>query len=144
MAPCEKRFTTESQLRKLLKGDDSSMRNYAEKCLNLLKAGQKIPDQVEYRVQTLWLNKGFALIGLDVEPLCALGRVVEQAAAPAKGILLGYVSGSVSYAPGAEEAKRGGYEVDGWKGRPWTGPLALGLEHRFAKAVAKLSECRRD
>ena len=86
-------------------------------------------------VQTLWLNADFALIAVDAEPLCALGRHVESAVSPAQAIFLGYTNGTICYVPDTAEMKRGGYETISYLYEPWTGPLLPGLENIFADAV---------
>jgi hypothetical protein len=134
--PCEKLYTSRSKL-KALKAKGGQMAGYAERNLERLDAGEKILDEMEYRVQTLWLNRELALIGLNVEPLCALGKVVEGAVAPKKGMLLGYVHGSQGYTPDSAEMKRGGYETMSYLGRGLSGPLKPGVEHIFADAVVK-------
>ena len=128
--PCERLYTSRNKL-KALKAKGGQMAGYAERNLERLDAGEKIPDQMEYRVQTLWLNRDLALIGLDVEPLCALGKVVEDGVAPKKGMLLGYVHGSQGYTPDSAEMKRGGYETMSYLGRGLSGPLKPGVEQYF-------------
>ncbi len=135
-APCEARFTRREQFQDLLAAG-GLQREYAEECLGRLDAGEPIPDHATYHVQTLWLHPSLALIGLDAEPLCALGSVVEQAVAPAQAMLLGYTNGCVSYVPDTAEMKRGGYEADSYLYSGWTGPLLPGLEHLFAQAVRR-------
>ena len=134
--PCEKLYATRTKLR-ALKARGGSMSGYAERNLERLDAGEEIPSQMEYRVQTLWLNPDLALIGLDVEPLCALGQVVEAAVAPKQAMLLGYVHGSQGYTPDTKEMKRGGYETMSYLGRGLSGPLKPGIEHIFADAVVR-------
>jgi len=133
--PCEKTFTRREQFGELLQSADSRKQRYAERCLELLGAGEQVPDHQTFHVQTLWLNSGLALIGLDVEPLCGLGRSVEAAVSPRRAMLLGYTNGSVAYAPGRDELPRGGYEAESFYGKPWTGPLCAGIEDHFAEAV---------
>ncbi len=72
-------------LKQLLKGEGGLLQQYAEAGLERLDKGEDIPDQVAFQVQTLWLNRDMALIGLDVEPLCGLAKTVEEAVAPAAG-----------------------------------------------------------
>lgn len=134
-APCERRHVERAQFESLLESDKGYEKGYAQECLRLLDLGQTIPDEVEYQVQTLWLNPDMALIGLDVEPLTALGRKVEAAVAPRQAILLGYCNGGRSYAPDTAEMKRGGYETDSYLFEPWAGPLLPGVEHVLADAV---------
>jgi len=134
MAPCEKRYTTKEQLDSL-KLEGGTQARYAEACIKHLESGKEIPEHVEFHVQTLWLNQDFALIGLDVEPLCGLGKVVEAAIAPRQAMLLGYVNGCIAYAPDTHEMKRGGYESSSHFYNVWTGPLLPGLETLFAGAV---------
>ncbi len=136
--PCENRFNRREQFEELLRSDDSGRRRYAEECLRRLDAGEEVPDRQTFHVQTLWLNSELALIGLDAEPLCGLGRAVEAAVAPRRALLLGYVNGSVAYTPGREELPRGGYEAESFYYKPWTGPLCAGIEDRFAQAVMLL------
>ena len=51
------------------------------------EAKEDAPDYMEFHVQTLWLNSELALIGLDSEPLCGLGKIVEAAVAPKQAML---------------------------------------------------------
>lgn len=85
------------------------------------------PDHEEFHVQTLWLNSQLALIGLDSEPLCELGNIIEAAVAPKQAMFLGYTNGSRGYTPDTREMKRGGYEN--------RGHFLPGLEDLFAQAV---------
>ncbi|MDH7568430.1 MAG: hypothetical protein QHJ73_02420 [Armatimonadota bacterium] len=133
-APCETRYTERTHFEQL-RERGGLYAEYAEECIARLDRGEAIPASASYQVQTLWLSKDLALIGIDAEPLCGLGRVVEAAAAPAKAILLGYTNGCVSYVPDTAEMKRGGYETDGYLYHGWAGPLLPGLEHLMANAV---------
>ncbi|MSS71330.1 MAG: hypothetical protein EXS64_07555 [Candidatus Latescibacteria bacterium] len=135
-APCEGRYTTRAQFEALLK-EEGLQKSYAETCLKKMDAGQEVPGHVDFLVQTLWLNRDLALIGLDVEPLCGLGATVAGAAAPKQAILLGYTNGCIGYTPDTAEMKRGGYETTSYLYSGWTGPLMPGLEHLFAGAVAR-------
>ncbi len=136
--PCERTYTEREQFQELLDSENEREKRYAEECLRRLDAGEEVPDHATFHVQTLWLNSELALIGLDVEPLCGLGHVVESAVAPKRAILLGYTNGSFAYVPTTEEMARGGYEAESFYGKPWTGVLAPGMEDRFAEAVTLL------
>ena len=135
-APCERQYTTREQLESL-KGEGRLLQQYAEAGLERLSKGKAIPDQVAFQVQTLWLNRDLALIGLDVEPLCGLAKTVEGAIAPAQAVLLGYTNGCIGYTPDTEEMKRGGYETGSYLSKLWSGPLKPGLEDLFASAVVR-------
>jgi hypothetical protein len=132
-APCERRYTTRADLDALRQSGQSQ--GYVEASLKLLDAGGEIPDHVEFYVQTLWLSRDLALIGLNVEPLCGLGRLVEAAIAPQQAMLLGYTNGCLGYTADALEMKRGGYEASSHPFGGCTGPLLPGLEDLFAGAV---------
>ena len=93
------------------------------------EAAEDTPDHEEFHVQTLWLNDQLALIGLDAEPLCALGKIVEAAVAPKQAMFLGYTNGCRGYTPDTHEMKRGGYETGGH--------FLPGLENLFAQAVVR-------
>jgi len=93
------------------------------------EAEEEAPDHEEFHVQTLWLDSELALIGLDAEPLCGLGKIVEAAVAPKQAMLLGYTNGCRAYTPDSQEMKRGGYETGGH--------FLPGLEDLFAQAVAQ-------
>jgi hypothetical protein len=133
-APCERLYATREGL-EAIRGEEGLRGQYAAACLALLDADQAVPETVTFHVQTLWLNPGLALIGLDVEPLCGLGAAVEGAVRPEGTILLGYNNGCIAYAPDAHEARRGGYEVTSYLYSVWSGPLLPGLETLFAGAV---------
>ena len=135
-APCEKQYTTREQLESL-KGEGGLLQQYAEVGLERLDKGEEIPDQVAFQVQTLWLNRDLALIGLDVEPLCGLAKTVEEAVAPSQAVLMGYTNGCIGYTPDTEEMKRGGYETGSYLPSVWSGPLMPGLEDLFASAVVR-------
>ncbi|MDP6779840.1 MAG: hypothetical protein QGI83_23990 [Candidatus Latescibacteria bacterium] len=141
-APCEKRYTSRKQLKPLADAG-GLQQQYAEACLGRLDRGEKIPDHVDFHVQTLWLNRELALIGLDVEPLCGLGSIVESAVAPKTGVLLGYNSGCIGYTPDSHEMMRGGYETNSYLPSVWCGPLLPGLERLFADAVVRRPPARR-
>ena len=136
-APCEQRYTRKDELEQLLERGGYE-REYAEEAIALLEAGKPIPDHVEFQVQTLWLNAELALIGLNAEPLCALGRYVESSVAPAHAILLGYTNGCICYAPDSQEMQRGGYETESYLFSCWSGPLMPGLEKLLAAGVERL------
>lgn len=135
-APCEKRYVTRDQLEPLLK-EEPIRERYARTCLEGLEKDGRVPDQVGFHVQTLWLNGTFAVIGLDVEPLCGLGGRVERAVAPHQALLLGYTNGCIAYTPDTVEMKRGGYETTSYLYNGWSGPLEPGVEDLFAAAVTK-------
>ncbi len=136
-APCEKLYTRREQFEEMLKTASGYEKMYAEEGLARLADGRQVPDHVEYRVQTLWLSREFALIGLDVEPLVGLGRRLEAAVAPRQAMLLGYVNGCISYLPDTAELKRGGYETQSYLFQPWTGPLMPGVEEIVAAGVVR-------
>ena len=135
-APCERRYTTREHLAPLMREPDLQG-NYARACAERLEKGEAIPDHVEFHVQTLWLNRDLALIGLDVEPLCGLGAKVAAAVAPKEAILLGYTNGCIAYTPDTFEMKRGGYETTSYLYIGWSGPLMPGVEDLFADAVMR-------
>lgn len=135
-APCEQLYTTRGQLEPLLK-EEGLRERYARTCLESLEREGKIPDHVDFQVQTLWLNRAFALIGLNVEPLCGLGARVETAVAPKQAIMLGYTNGCIAYTPDTFEMKRGGYETTSYLYNGWSGPLMPGIEDLFAGAVVR-------
>lgn len=134
-APCEKRFAERAHIETLLAEGERWERMYAEECLRRLETGETIPDHVDFHVQTIWLNRDFALIGLDAEPLHALGYTLEKAVAPGQAMLLGYTNGCVGYAPDRAAVKRGGYETTSYVHSVWTGPLLPGLEDLFSESV---------
>ncbi len=134
-APCERRYTSREQIGPLLESESHIEREYAQESLRRLDAGEETPDHVAFMLQTLWLNRDFALITVDAEALCGLGAKVESAVAPAHAIFLGYTNGCVCYVPDTHEMKRGGYETISYLYQPWTGPLHPGLEDLFANAV---------
>jgi len=135
-APCEVKYTRREQFEELAK-EGSIYATYAEEAIQKLDAGEEIPQSVDFLVHTLWLNEDFVLIGLNVEPLYALGAHVETAVGPAQTILLGYTNGCLGYAPDTVEMNRGGYEAMSYLYSVWSGPLLPGLEDVFAGGVAK-------
>ncbi|MCC7519286.1 MAG: hypothetical protein IT578_08900 [Verrucomicrobiae bacterium] len=135
--PLERRHTRREDFLKLQADRDPYVRKYAEISLRLLAQGKSLPDVATYHVQTLWLNREFALIGLDAEPLVGLGRRVEAAAKPGCGLLLGYTNGCVTYLPDSREILRGGYEADSYLYDVWSGPWKTGTERRIAAAVLR-------
>jgi len=136
-APCEARYTKREDFLPLVNDSDYCIRGYAQEGVRLLDAGKSLPQSVLFHVQTLWLDPGFALIGLDSEPLHGLGRIVESAVAPRRAMLLGYTGGCICYTPDTAEMARGGYEASSFYYGPWAGPLKPGLERLFSEAVAK-------
>ncbi|MFZ4695175.1 MAG: hypothetical protein ACOYMV_08630 [Verrucomicrobiia bacterium] len=135
--PLEHRYVKREDFLPLLKNRDRWVRKYAEIALGLLAKGKSLPDRVDYHVQTLWLNREFALIGIDAEPLIGLGRFIEAAAKPGRGMVLGYTNGCVTYLPCSREIRRGGYEADSYIYDIWTGPWKPGTERRMAAAVLR-------
>ena len=120
-----------------MKDEGGLLQQYAEAGLARLDMGEAIPEEVAFQVQTLWLNRDMALIGLNAEPLCGLAKTVEDAVAPAQAVLLGYTNGCIGYTPDTEEMKRGGYETGSYLPNVWSGPLMPGLEDLFASAVVR-------
>ncbi len=133
--PCEQRHTTRQDFQALLAHEDPWTRLYAQNSLTRLDAGQPIPTSARYHLHTLWLDQETALLGLDAEPLCGLGRHLEAALAPRQAILLGYVNGCSSYLPDTAEMKRGGYEASCYLFDGWTGPWAPGIEDVLSAGV---------
>jgi len=132
--PCESRHSSQQDFEKLL---GTNLDGYARVCLQRLAAGQGVPGEQEFRVQTLWLDAQTALLGLNAEVLCGMGRHLEAALSPARAIMLGYTNGVVCYVPDAAEMARGGYETQCYTSQPWTGPLESGMEKRFAAALLR-------
>lgn len=136
-APCERRYTSRADFLALLESKDKWEKMYAGECLRRLDAGEAIPDEVEFTVQTIWMNQEFALIGLDAEPLHLIGHALEDALAPAQSVMLGYTNGCQGYAPDSASIPHGGYETTSYILSVWTGPLKPGLEKLFAGALDK-------
>ena len=134
-APCEKRNTERAHFEPFIRDGGKYKVIYGKEGIRKLEMDEAIPDQIDFLVQTVWLNREFALIGMDAEPLHALGYTVEKAVAPRETMLLGYTNGCVGYTPDTAEMKRGGYETTSYIHSIWTGPLLPGLEHLFAEAV---------
>lgn len=135
--PLERRYVTEDDFRPLRQHRNPWMRRYADAALRLLARGKKVPDEVTYHVQTLWLNREIVLIALDAEPLVGLGRALEAAVRPARGLVLGYTNGCVTYLPGSREIRRGGYEADSYLYDVWTGPWKTGVERPLTAAILR-------
>ncbi|NLW49936.1 MAG: hypothetical protein GXY85_03715 [Candidatus Brocadiaceae bacterium] len=135
--PCRPLYTRREQFQDLQKSRNERERRYAEKCLGLLDEGRSVPGHATVQVQTLWLTEDLALVGLDVEPLCALGFAVEEALAPARVVLLGYTNGSCCYLPTTAEIERGGYEAESYLGKTWTGPLGPGIEESIIAGLTR-------
>jgi len=131
--PCEPSYVRREDFEAV--AADSGMETYAAECLARLAAGKTIPDHQTFHVQTLWLDRELALIGIDGEVLCGAGATVEAALSPKQGIVLGYTNGVIAYLPDSHEMSRGGYETRSFIYQPWTGPLKPGLEHLLAGAV---------
>lgn len=110
-------------------------RIYAAEALKSLDQGKTIPDKVKIGVHTIWLSKDIGIVGLQGEPLIALGAYVENKLAPKQIILLGYTNGCISYLPDSLEMKRGGYEQGSWLYAGLTGPYKPGLEDVIASSV---------
>jgi hypothetical protein len=108
---------------------------YARRCLDLLAGGGSPVTQVPFRVQTLWLDEQTAIVGLNCEPLHAVGAAIEQMFAPRHAIILGYTGGCICYAPDTAELLRGGYEAESYLFETWAGPWATGFENTFRSAV---------
>lgn len=135
--PLVPRYTRREDFLPLRKSGDRFIRKYAEISLGMLAKGKSLPVEVTYHVQTLWLNREFALIGIDAEPLIGLGRHAEAAAKPGRGMVLGYTNGCVTYLPDSREIRRGGYEADSYIYDIWAGPWKTGTERRIAAAVLR-------
>jgi hypothetical protein len=135
-AACEHFYTTKEDFEKLAKSKVGIEQLYAENCLRRLEVGKTIPDSVDISVQTLWLTKDLAIIGIQGEVLVALGAYVEnRILAPKRTILLGYSNGCVCYLPDTKELQRGGYEQMSYLYAGWTGQFKPGLEKTLAAAV---------
>lgn len=128
-------YTNREQLAPLLQSDNVQEQRFAQACLKLLDAGKPIPTSVPCQVQTLWLDRELAIVGLDNEPLCAVGQAIEQAFAPHRAMVLGYCNGSIGYAPDTHELGRGGYESRGYLYEPWAGPFVQGFEKVIVPAL---------
>lgn len=138
-APCQRLYTTREELESL-RERDGRFGSYAEKCLQHLNAGEEVPAHAEFHVQTLWLNREFALIGLDAEPLHDLGRAIEDSVSPRQALFLGYTNGCIGYAMDGKETERGGgTEIGTYLFRGWSGPPEPGLEKVLADAVVNES-----
>mgnify|MGYP000882021274 FL=1 len=137
-AECEHFYTTKEDFQKLAKSKINIEQLYAKNCLRELEAGRIIPDSTDISVQTLWLTKDLAIIGIQGEVLVALGAYVASSIlAPNRSILLGYSNGSVCYLPDTKELQRGGYEQISYLYKGWTGQFKPGLEKTLAAAVCQ-------
>ena len=135
VSPCQRIYATREQL-EALKDQSGRTGSYAQRCLERLDKGEQVPDHAEFHVQTLWLNQSLALIGLDVEPLHALGMAIEASVAPRQAMVLGYTNGCIGYAmDGVETLRGGGTEIHTYMSRGWSGPPEPGLEKVLAGAV---------
>lgn len=140
-ADCEPLYTSQQDFRKLADSDVAIEKIYANHCLRMLEAGGCIPDHVDIGVQTIWLTRDVAIVGIQGEVLIGLGACVENRfPAPKRICLLGYSNGCLAYFPDTIETKRGGYEKTGYLYSGWTGPFTEGLEKTIAAAVHPLAD----
>jgi hypothetical protein len=136
LAECERRYVSRESLEPLLSEERNAIeRRFARACIDRLNRGEDIPDKVAIRVQTLWLDARLALVGLNCEPLVALGRAIENAFSPTRAIVLGYTAGCMCYAPDGVELRRGGYEAESYLFEPWSGPWVRGFEETILPAL---------
>ncbi|NOZ19743.1 MAG: hypothetical protein GXP25_01505 [Planctomycetes bacterium] len=133
--PCEKNRTTREGFEELLEKGSSSERRYSELALGHLERDGEVPSSVPVRVQTIWLTKDLAVVGILGEVLMGLGKYVEKSLLPKRAIVLGYCNGSGCYLPDSKELARGGYEQTVYLRRGYTGPFKRGIEKVIAEAV---------
>jgi Neutral/alkaline non-lysosomal ceramidase, N-terminal len=133
---CEHSYTTKEDFAKLSRCKINIEQLYAKNALHQLEAGKTIPDNVNIGVQTLWLTKDLAIVGIQGEVLVALGAYVENSIPALKQtILLGYSNGCVCYLPDTKELQRGGYEQMSYLYSGWTGQFKPNIEKTIAAAV---------
>lgn len=129
--PCEPTYIDEPSVRSMLDSDHYLTRAFARQVTDMVRRGETVPTHVSLNVQTLWLDKRLALVGLNCEPLIGLGSAIEQAFLPRQALVLGYTNGCICYAPDSVELARGGYEAQSYLMEPWSGPW----KHGFEKAI---------
>ena len=110
-------------------------RRYAGTALRYLDKDGRVPSEVPVRVQTIWLTKDQALVGIQGEVLSGLGAYVEKSLKPKRTLLLGYCNGAGCYLPDSKELARGGYEVSVYLRRGYSGSFKRGIEKVIAAAV---------
>lgn len=126
--PCERRYMDEASIKPLLESSDALEKEFAQQSQALFRRGEEMPTSMSILTQTLWLDDQIALVGLNVEPLIALGSAIEHAFAPKQALVLGYTNGCVCYAPDSVELARGGYEAVSYLMEPLSGPWSQGFE----------------
>ena len=133
--PCDKTYTTRQDFENLLANGTGLQRRYAELALQAIETTGKAQSTVPVRVQTIWLTKDTAVVGIEGEVLMGLGAHVEKSLKPKRAIVLGYCNGSGCYLPDSKELARGGYEQTSYLYGGWTGPFKRGIEKVIAGAV---------
>lgn len=132
---CEPRLTDRAAVEHLVEHGNVEQALCAAEYLKMMDRGEAIRESQDYLVQTLWLTRELALVGIDAEVLCGTGAQVEAAAAPGRALVLGYSNGNGGYVPDAREIARGGYERDSFIFRGLSGPPSETMAEQFAEAV---------
>ena len=119
-------------------GRDEIHRRWADTQLSRLDRGQRPLEHVAMRLHGVKLGEGLVAIGLQAEPVAAMGHLIEAAYPNTTVFSLGYTDGMTMYLPTSAMLAEGGYEVVSYWEYGYPAALQSGLEDRIVAGLGQL------
>jgi len=113
-------------------------RLWAERQIERLDRGEKLPKRVPITCHGIQLGKGLRLIGLEGEAVAGLGLLIMDFYKQGITFPLGYTDGAQLYLPTEGMLDEGGYEVVSYYEYGQPAPLAKGFEDILKESLEQL------
>ena len=114
-------------------------RLWAQRNLDILARGNKLPTTWPIAVQVLQLGDGLRLVGLEGEAVARWGGFILQQYPEGITFPLGYTNGQGAYLPTSDILHEGGYEVESYHEYWLPSQLGPGFEAILAAALRRFA-----
>lgn len=114
------------------------MKLWAKEQLARISRGDAPLPSVGITLHGIRLGTGLRIVGIEAEPVGALGNLMEKFYAGGVVFPLGYTDGARMYLPATPMLSEGGYEVENYREYHLPAPLAGGIEKVLTSSLEKL------
>ncbi len=111
---------------------------WAARTVSQLERAEKLPTSIPITTHGIRLGRGVRLIGLEGEPVAALGFLIDSFYGGGVTFPLGYTDGCQLYLPTSKMLAERGYEVDSYYEYGFPAPLAPGTEQNVLAGLNRL------
>jgi hypothetical protein len=123
--------------------NDAFTGTWGTKFSDMLEAGQSIPNEIPFRLQSFQFGRGdaaFNVVALDGEVLTEYGFKIEERLGTRDAIVLSYSNGVVSYIPTKQALLEGGYETTAYQWYRLPGPFDVKVEAMIVNEAVRLAK----